>query len=906
MGASEKEIITTKPNLFIAIRYTLVMESTTGEQRKRIYKSYQAFFRTHAADSALVLKQLEYFNRLVPFFARADRWEDLVQFLTDTILHTASRKDLKVMSDEIIEQLFITSTSLLSHGHTESSMELGRKLTKAFDKLLTNDDQRNCNSLLMKVFKMCSAGTFNEAAFMDIHSKHFKKQKATQSDCHQKIVVKIARLFPTKLALFEMSPGCFEAYQSLVIGFFYTFKTIPNEEGSFTCCADVKRHEAHNAIRPVYSLAVSLTKEGQFNEIVAKRLIYHATYDTQLCSDLKCASKPNELRKTYSTLYSVLFALHSDKSTIQKCFNQIHELLRILFKLWNSIPDDDKAANTPKPDALTLEIYVGLKREETAKISANGLASLLIYQIRNTGDYSSATIESKRLLMRSARALREATKQLKFNSASEFIESDQFKDGDFSSNKRGLPVAEIILIEMSSVFRYCPSDVEAIGQLFGKLCAKTKDPRLLAEACQVINESTLKYIDAKVFRKANELLEARAKKLLDLREFDVGNSLALALNNYSTYIKMSESVIGELKEIKTATLTEQNLQAELDQLKYLNKSLEHFTDVVRHLEKQRQDVDKITSKTRVQFILNNMANQYFLRGIKYKDLETFTLLWIFVQLDSSSAAPTGHSTLSGSDSSKQSAVYILHVATVFLDHRQMLTDPSGNYVKLTEKPEEPKKQKMYDALTIDEILDGEEGVIGANKALDNELIPSFDNLPTSSKFYVLSYVLSLWVYYVTNGKRAEGFKRYEQFKKMWMSVLSSQECLPNRAIIEAKLHFCCVEIDLECSDRYTADYLSIACSKILSIPSFEKDFSYQFYQIYHRTIQEAIVRSNNRLADMDHYNSAMLSLIQLATKKGFCLKALDLLSLSITRYLNMEKIGPAMVRFCLIFGCSPD
>lgn len=903
MCASEKEIITTTPNIFIAIRNILVMESATEKQRKCIYKSYQAFLKTHAADSSLVHKQLEYFNRLVNFFLRADRREDLVPFLTDTILHTASRKDLMVMSDEIIEQLFTTLTLLLSHGHTESAMNLGKKLTKAFDNLLTNDDQRNCNSLLMKVFKMCSAGTFSEAAFRDIHSNHFKKPKATQSDWHQKIVVKIAKLLSSKLALFEMSPGCFEVYQHLVVGFFYTFKTIPNREDSFTCCADVKRHESHNAIRSVYSLVVSLIKEGQFNEIVAKRLIYHAKYDTQICSDLKCESKHNELLKTYSTLYSVLFALHSDKSIIHKYFNQIHDLLKILFKLWNSIPDDDKAANMPKPDALTLEIYAELKREETAKISAKGLASLLIYQIRNTGDYSSATKESKRLLMSSARALREATKQLKFNSASEFIESDQFKDGDFSSNKRGLPVAEFILIEMSSAFRYCPSGVEAIGQLFGKLCAKTKDPRLLAEACQVINESTLKYIDAKVFRKVNELLEARAKKLLDLKEFDVGNSLALALNNYSTYIKMSESVISELKENKTASLTELNLQAELDQLKYLNKSLEHFTDVVRYLEKQRQDVDKITSKTRVQSILNNIAHQYFLRGIKYKDLETFTLLWIFVQLDSSPAAPTDNSTLSGSDSSKQSAVHILHVATVFLDHRKMLTDPSGNYVKLSEEPE---KQKMYDPLTIDIILDGEKGAIGANQALDNELIPSFDNLTKSLKFYVLSYVLSLWVYYVTNGKRAAGFKRYEQFKKMWMSVSSSQEFLPNRAIIEAKLHFCCVEIDLECSDRYTADYLSIACSKIMSIQSFEKDFSYQFYQIFHRTLMEAIVRSNNRLADMDHYNSAMLSLIQLAIRKGFCLKALDLISLSITRYLNMEKIGHAMVRFYSIFGCSPD
>lgn len=827
--------------------------------RNAMFNNYRIHLEANGHDENLCFKLLQSITRSINIFTIEKKWSEVEMLLNETLIPAIDKGHLNIANKESsYDALLSIFTMLGKYGHAQTNvMTSCGSLAKALNNVLTKKDWKKCNSILMNIFIICSQPNVNIKTLTEFHSSHYMNTKETKSGrlLHEKTTIIVAKIFTLKIQQLELTPECFSAYHHLVISLFHVLKSIKNKEGVITCCTDIKRHEIHNLSATIFVLAVKFVNQGKFNKSIAKDLLYHVSYDTQLSSGLKCQSKDREMLNTYSRIYNVLYEFNQNPTMIPDYLNVLQECIKSLFILWNDIADEVKALSTA-PDILAWNIYENPANKEIAAVSANGMASMIINRKLPSIVFADASKNDKKSILKHMFSLREVTKLLGFTSATEFIQSKQFSI-DKVETKAQIPIAEIILVELCALFRYhSEEDLETVVMLFNKLCTETKDPTLLSMACQNITDEVVKKVDEAELQKINKLLEQKGSE-----KFDLEIALSLAMNYYAIYFTTTESIAEEIKNVTTRSATMLQVQRELELLGYLNESLNNFTDVVCHLMKNKADVDKILSIRRVLSILNNMGVQYYIRGIKYKDLETFTLLWNLIIL------------------SDQSKTTLLTIGTFFLDHRRLLVDLSGNYIKISKKIKH---------LTIEEIL------ATSNKILDEQLIPGFAEQTSSTQCTVWSYMLSLWVYYLSQGRKTDGFKRWDQFQTLWKSTEAADDS-ENREIIQSKIYFSLMEINLNCCSRSADNFLSLASGTLMRVKKISRDFLYHFNQIYYRITLEALNYSINRLADMNHYDTVMGSLISAAYKKGYYLKLLDLLSLSIQRNLNMEKVDNAKV-----------
>lgn len=817
-----------------------------------MYRNFQLHYIEHGFDEDLCLKLLQSTNRSVSNLLLVKKSNETVEFLEETLVKSIATNVLRAPSKEAYEELFNLMSTLAKYGHNNSEMmKTGRHIADELSSLLTKD-QKRCNNIFIIIFEFCSEKTISEARLKDLLSKHFKGNKDTQPEnlFYEKTALLVAKLFKQKIESFELTPECFSTYHNLVINIFHVFKSIKNKSGVIACCSDIKRHEIHNLSLTVFNLAARLARAKKINKSVIHNLLYYVTYDLSICSSLKCQSKDREKIALYDRIYTVLYEFANEKSMVSENINNLDVYVKTMLTLWDDVPGNMKSTNIV-PDNLIWKVYDAPTTKEGAVYSANGM--LMMMNRQDYRDFVQSSKESKKSALKSMFSVRESLTLLESSTVTKFVKSKAF-----SCHLEHFPIAQIILIEICTISRYNSGEkLEVIAELFTELCSKTNDPRILALACQNISDEVLRKIDVNDFNKINKLLENEVSK-----KFDLEISLALALNNYNIFFVKSEAVTNSLKKDTKQTITSHELQEEIELLKYLNVSLQHLTDFVCHLIKIKDDINKILSMRRVLNVLNNIAIQYYIRGIKHKDLEAFSLLWNLILLED------------------QSNIVIVSIGTFFLDHYQILIDTSGNYIKISKKVKQP---------TIDEILET------CNKIVDDDFMPTFKSQPSATQCSVWSYMLSLCVYYMSHGRKSDGFKRWDQFLKSWQSVKTPDESA-NQETVHSKIYFCMMQINMNCRNKSADNFLSIASGILMRVKKITHEFVYHFYQIYHRITMESINYSINRLSDMNHYDIVMLSLISAARKKGFFLKLLDLLSLSILRNLNMEKIDNAKVR----------
>lgn len=850
---TEKMPKSSKPDHLIYITEMLLRYSITSAHRTSLQRNFQLHFIEHGFDEDICLKLLQSTNRASCIFLFEKKFNEASEFLEETLVNAIVTNLVRAPSNDAYEELFNLMSAIAKYGNCDTKMmETGKHIAEGLNGLITKHQKRS-NDLLIKIFHIFSKPIIREEELVDLRSKHYKDSTETKSGnlLYEKTTMLLAKLFSIKIASFELTPECFSSYHHLVVSIFHVFKDIKNRPGVVSCCDDIKRHEIFNLSATVFLFATKIVKTKNINKSLVHDLLYHVTYSSSICSSLKCPSKDQKKLGLYNLIYGVLYEFAKEKSMVPENIKNLHEYVRTMLNLWDEISQDQKPIRNA-PDNLSWKIYDEPTSKETASYSVNGM--LMIMSRKPFEDFAQSPKETKKNVLKQMCSVREAVNLFGLSTVAEFIKSKTF-----SLDAQQFPMAQTILFEICAIFRYYSGEkLGAIAELFSDLCNGTNDPMLLAHACQNISDELLKKIKIDDIVKINKLLETERAK-----SFDTDISLALALNNYNIFFVKSEEIADIMKMDKKQLITKHRLQQEIDQLKHLNESLEHLTDIVCHLVKNNGDVDKILSMKRVLNILNNMAVQYYMRGIKYKDLEAFTLLWHLTLLE---------------DHSKNQIV--LNIATFFLDNFQMLIDSSGNYVKLS------KKMKQ---LTISEILEI------ANKTLDESLMPILSDQSSTVQCSVWSYLLSLCVYYMSNGKKAEGFKRWDQFLKSWRSIKTTDESA-NRYTVHSKIYFSMMQINMKCRNKTADQFLSIGSGILMRVKKITQDFVYHFHQIYHRITLEAINYSVNRLADMNHYDLVMVSLIASARKKGFFLKLLDLLSLSILRNLNMEKIENAKVR----------
>lgn len=858
----DKTIITTSPVKLSYISEKLLINSETIDQQKAIYKTYKNFFVEHGSSEEFIQQLLQSLHRILITSWNVKKFNICAELMQKILLKAMVDKNFYVKSKDVYQELFKFFTFFETYGFcVEGAMNICHQLAEETVKLVTDKDLKDCTAIVSAVFKMCDQDTITETALNEFRTKHYMNSKTFGSNVqHQRTASLVAKLFTKNKNKFELTPECFSTFHCLSIAMFYVFKFIANEEGLVPCCADAKRHEVHNLIAIIVTFAYKLAIAEKVKPTVLKNFIYHVNYDEGICGELKCESKGEELLKSFNNLITVLHLFISkpeNKKLVPESIDYLNEGIKILLKLWNNVPAELQAKTTlngSQIDAVAVAIYDLAKDKSAALTVANGIASIVNFRKHSTIEQSE-TEQNKRLI-RHVFKLRDATKLLGFETVADFIKSKSFKDLGFAGKNAKVTVAEFIYLEMSAVFRFVPpSETKIIGKLFSDLYKETKDPQIIAQSLQLVTDATLQTMNLDEYKAAKKLLEEIALK----NPFDIDISLGLALSNHSLFYYMHEAIKKNIITDSIKSLSNLDLTKELELLKYLNSSLDHFTNAVCHLKKHKEDLYKLQSMKRVCTILLNIAFEYYHRGINHKDLETLTVLWNLSQLG------------------EQSNSVLFDIGTFFLDNYETTIDATGNNINVSRKMKQ---------LTVEDIQ------TKLNTMLDEQLIPSFETQPEQGN--ILSYILSLFTHNVVRGRRSEGFKRWYQFKKLWQ-VTTLQPGSVHHDSLKAKIYYSAVLINVSCCNKSADNFLILANKILTQIKTVDRDFMYQFYQIYSRITIKAINYSTNRLADLDHYDASMLQLLITTVKRGHCLKALQLLSMSITRHLNMEKIDKAKV-----------
>jgi len=824
-----------------------------------VIQNYQ--FIARGADDKCFTSLFHSYQRCSYAIAKDKQWHLVVQLIEKSFLQAPPEA---VIATNEAFQAYISFMTFLIKCKDTGLLQLCYKLAKAMDKLFAAPELIRCNEIVVFCFQMAHESAITTAGLFELKT-YFKDIKTIGSNVnYQRTITLISKLFTNNIHLFEETADCFVAYHNLIYSSFLNIvKSMKNEENIYSCCNDIKRHEGCSLVSSMIAFATPLVTNGQYNKTVGKYLNFHVNYGYQLCSELKCTSKDRDMTSTFYKIYNTMCEFAKNKSLVSiENYPFLHEIIKVMFKFWHRIV----AVSNVTPDIVILRIYESPTNSNCAVYSANGLASLLFFKAKLSGNCDAEFVaNSNKFQLKVVYALREALKMMKISSISDFIKSKSFQDAGFNEDSSlMMTTAEITLLEIQSASRYSDSN-QKLAYLLTTLCSATEDPKVLAQAFSLMIDDVLKLVDKNIVQQAHERIE-KYEKLSKTSCLDI--SLALAQNNYNLFFLMNNDKVNDLQKSYEAaadskcrtTLKQLQLKDEFALLHYLNESLRHFTIAAKHLMTNKDSIQMLVTRKRMVKTFNNLASQFHLRGIKYKDIETHIVLWNFAQLFEDDPQTT------------------LNSAIFFIDNSHLLLDTNGSYVRISKQFETPRLEEL---------------VLKANKVLD-DLMPTFDNQTEYIQTYILCYLLSLWLHYITHRRISDGWKCWSQFEDLWKSW-KVDETNSNRNILLTKIYFCLVEINLKCCNRNADSFLSHAIQHIMDVKTIDREFSYQYQLIYQRVALQAISYSLNRLTDIERYNVLMVTLKAMACRKGYCFKVLDLLSISIQRYLTMEKMDQAKV-----------
>ncbi|CRK94966.1 CLUMA_CG008454, isoform A [Clunio marinus] len=830
-----------KNELYFYITEELLMLSLNSSHRNKMYKNYLSFFKQWTANDLLLLKS---FSRVI-FNLRSHSKEKEAFELIESVLLIAIEKKHFHTTDDVYKELLGIFKAIMKFENDKKSVKIILKLVNSYDSISNDPVQKSCNSIISKVLNDCSNSKITEETIRSLYLKDYHSPKdIKENDLHQETARFISSLFHKYVNDIDQSEKCFAAFHYLSYNIGQVLCSIKDVEGKIACCKDIKRHEFNALSANMIHYSTFVAQTNTVSSKFMRNLQYHIKNNIEISHKFKCKSKDREVQNSYNRLYNFLLIFVRLKSLVSKVPSDLFELCQKMLEMWSEIKDNDR-----EPYPLIVNIFEAPENSDVAFFSVRILSSVIKCRKESlNGEDSSKELKN---LIRFMWKHREARKCLGFSSSVEFIHSKTFKD-----IKDMIPVVDFIHLEICALSRFGPGEVQDSAKLFEELIDRTDDVMLVAQSCRAVNDSMIKNTKIEVIEKAIKILESAASE-----KFNVEVSLALALANYSIYSFKSDIINKAIKaEEALDKLYKLDIQKEIELLKYLEESLHHFTNVIHHLVTNKEDVAKIFSLKIISTILWNIGGHYHNRGIKHKDLETFILLWNFSQIEDLKLST------------------MLNIGIFFLDFCDVLVDGSGNYLRFSKK---------FKTMTIDEIT------LKLDKMIEDESQLKLGEQKDATKYFILSYLLSLWVYKVCHGKKIEGFQKFQQFKELWLSVRNLQLDTSNNDLILSKLHLSVAEINLTCFNRFCPNFISAANANIMKIKEIDPHFVIQFYQIFWRTTTRIINYSNNRLVDMNHFETTMGSLILHATKKSFCFRLLDFLSLSILRYLNMEKIDKA-------------
>ncbi|KAL7035173.1 hypothetical protein ACKWTF_008257 [Chironomus riparius] len=789
------------------------------------------------------VKILQLLSQIVyNYYRKTKSWTMSIDFLQNSFYQELKTSNMKIKSNEA----FLEYTNLIAtimYSKNPDMLTVCCKIIAEYHKLLDDKEHKVLNKALHKSLSNLPYSTITEKAIKDVFQSYFKDvTSSTDNVIQHKVIEIIRRHFLNLTGHFEKSAKCIKACHDFVFSLFNLVKYIKKQDDKM-CCADTRRHSIFELSIEMIIYINKALDDKIFTKEIEKILMYYVDYALKIYNDIKCPSKQTMCKNLQITLYEILACLYNDnKDMLYTDLSKFAKIYKIMISLVESSGDE----KIPK-HMISLGICMNNISFDETENNAKTYAEILTYPIIHSLNTKDENYIQK--LPKLLSNVRSTVLKIKYTSA-----VDYFRKNLNSSDVDAL-IDEITLLELKALSRFNSQNIEGISELFKVICEKTDNLEYFGRACLSVNDRVLKTIDLKKFRDLNERLEK-------YKSDNIQVSIALALNNYYLYCieaeHMETKIADEIKTSKDAHPKCLTLESEVKILKQLDKFLDYTMDVLFMIKNNPKELEKIPSLRLFTTILENVSTQYFVRGIANKDLETKLVLWNLLQYDKDN-----HLDL------------IIDTAAFFLDNLDRMIGSSGHYITFS-------KRLNY--------IRAEEVILKANAVLETLLV-DIENKHERQQVRPMNYMLSLWVHYAVNGRKADSLKIWQKFQET--RQISNLQAPLYICTIEAKKHMGIVDISLKCFKKNAADHMYKAMKNLQSINTLYADYSNNYQFLYRNIIIKAINYSMNRMIDVDHYASTMMQLKIQAVQKGLFVKTLDFLSLSVMRYLNMEKLDDA-------------
>ncbi|XP_070496091.1 uncharacterized protein [Chironomus tepperi] len=796
--------------------------------------------------SEIQVKLLQLLSKIVyNYYSKTKSWTMSVDFLQNSIYQELKTSNMKIKTDEAFLE-YTNFIGTIMYSRNADMLEICCKIIAECHKLLDEKEHKVLNKVLHKSLSNLPYSDITEKALSNVYQSYFKDAtSSTENVLQHKVIEIIRKHFITVAIHLEKSASCIKICHDFVFSLFNLLKYIKNQDDKNSaekkCCADTRRHSIFDLSIEMIKFITRALDDKIFTKDIEKYLNYYLDYSLNIYKDSKCPSKKTMFKVLQNVLYDILASFYNDHQDI------LHSDLKKFLRVYNimislkEISEDEKIVK----HIINLGMCMNNVNYEETERNAQSFAEIITQPII----YSLKTKDVDQKLPKLVCNLRSAVLKFNFKSAVDYLKT-KLKSSDFDAY-----ISELTLLELRAVYRYDTPNPESYAELFNAIFDNTDDLEYLGRACLSINDRAMRIIGLKKFKDLNERLEKYKTDNIQI-------SLALAMNNHYLYCIEQEDIeakiVEESKDTKTDHPSCLTLENEVKLLKHLDKFLEYSMDTMFKVKENPKELAKIPSMKLFIAILHNVSTQYFVRGIANKDLETKLVLWNLLQYDQRNYYDT-----------------LIDTAAFFLDNMDRMIGSSGHYITFS-------KRMNY--------VRAEELIAKANPVLDI-LLQDIQDKHERHQVRPLNYMLSLWVYYAVNGRKAESLKIWQKFEET--RKICNLQAPVYIGTIEAKKHMGIVDISLRCFKKNAADHIYKAMKNLQTISTVFADYTNNFQFLYRNIIVKAMNYAMNRMIDVDHYASTMMWLKDQAVKKGLFIKTLDFLSLSVMRHLNMEKLDEA-------------
>lgn len=313
---------------YIRICFTLPQALNSSESRIFLIKNLYLILKNapeEPKDQLIIIESLQAIMKILNKHDNALGNEFLIS-LTDI--------KMNITANEVFHG-YITFINNACQTNLKASIQFATTINDS----LKTDEMKKANEILKRSIAISSKETINATDLQELRNLYKKNDGSVNI---QKVTIVLSKLFASHQG-YEISTQCFSFYYGFVYDLVLVLSKIKSEEGIYTCCSDIKRHEIFFCVMSVFSLAKKLIEKEKLTLKNLTQLNFYMNYILQICNELNCDWKKKAIYRAFGIVYNTIFEINLKKEKLMPVVaKEIESCIKTLLSLYELLSEDDK------------------------------------------------------------------------------------------------------------------------------------------------------------------------------------------------------------------------------------------------------------------------------------------------------------------------------------------------------------------------------------------------------------------------------------------------------------------------------------------------------------------------------------------------------------------------------------